>query len=468
MTKTSVPHPASFRDPAGYVFIKNNQVYRKINTVGKAEFDSFYQSKFYKELTSRGWLIPHLDVSDEFELTEEQAVIKPQPIPYISYPYEWCFSQLKDAALLTLDIQLLALEHGFTLKDASAFNIQFINSRPVFIDTLSFTRYDEGPWVAYRQFCQHFLAPLLLTQQVDYRFSLFSRNFIDGLPLDFVSKLLPKKSWVNFGILSHLHLHAKSQRHFSDVRKLNGASSRLKSANLNAEKLTALISNLRNTVNRLFMNETETEWGDYYQVNDYSSSQSLEKKAIVEAFLNETHTPLSLIADLGSNSGEFTQLCGLHCQQVVAFDVDFRAIEALYQRCVAKPELNILPLLFDLTNPSPGIGWHNRERESFMHRAKFDLVMVLAVIHHMVIGNNVPLDVFISSLATMTKRYLIIEFVDKKDSQVQRMLSTRKDIFIDYNISTFEKAIHNHFDVVKSAKIEGSHRNIYLLKKHHA
>jgi hypothetical protein len=249
---------ASFRDPSGFVFRSNGTLFRRINKSYAQNYDLLLDSGLYAQLTANGALIKHAE-SDEprFDDAEFYKTIQPHEIGFISYPYEWSFSQLKDAALLTLDIQLSALEHGMTLKDASAYNIQFEHGRPVFIDTLSFEKYSEGaPWVVYRQFCQHFLAPLALMAKSDVSLSQLSRVFIDGVPLELASRLLPASFWLKWGLVGHVHLHAKAQRTYADTqtRKSSGNT-------VSRNALIGLIESLRSAVADLEWKPRGTEWG---------------------------------------------------------------------------------------------------------------------------------------------------------------------------------------------------------------
>ena len=214
--------PGSFRDRSGFVFLSEGQLLRQINKDYASTYDQIISSGLYSELIGKHFLIEHEEVSINNALSSDAyKVIKPRLIPFICYPYEWCFSAYKNAALLTLKIQKTAFEYGMTLKDASAYNIQFIDCKPILIDTLSFERYNEGePWVAYRQFCQHFLAPLSLMSYKDIRLSQLMRVFIDGLPLDLVSGLLPFRTKTKFYLLSHIHLHSKAQTRYAN-KELN-------------------------------------------------------------------------------------------------------------------------------------------------------------------------------------------------------------------------------------------------------
>ena len=183
----------SFRDPAGFVFTRDGVLYRQVNESFRSNFEALSTSGLYDALTERGLLIRHEEVDEApADPSVAAVVIRPERVPFISYPYEWCPGQLRAGAIATLEAQKVALEHGMTLRDASAYNIQFVGGRPVLIDTLSFEPAVEGrPWVAYRQFCQHFLAPLALTSQVDVRLNQLSRVHIDGIPLDLAAALLP-------------------------------------------------------------------------------------------------------------------------------------------------------------------------------------------------------------------------------------------------------------------------------------
>ncbi|QDP02076.1 class I SAM-dependent methyltransferase [Thalassotalea sp. PS06] len=460
MNKPFSPHPASFRDPAGFIFIRNDVLYRQINPSGLSDYQGFVDSKLYKELTNRNWLIPHQDVTSDFASADESVVIKPQLIPYVSYPYEWCFSQLKAAALLTLNIQLLSLQHGFSLKDASAYNVQFVDCAPFFIDTLSFAAYSEGHWPAYRQFCQHFLAPLLLIKHTDFRLMSLANNYIDGIPLDLASKLLPRRTWLSLSALMHIHLHANSQSRYADVR----AKPLAKVQSMSRQKLIALIENLKNYVETLELGQRQTEWGNYYHNNDYDDGQAQQKGDILKGFCEQMTATLGLAADIGSNSGYYTKIISDKARHVVAFDIDFQAIEYLY-RDAKETGNNILPLLLDLTNPSPAIGWGNDERSSFFQRANFDTVVMLAIIHHLVIGNNVPMAKVAESLFQICDQYLVIEFVGKQDSQVKRMLSTREDIFTDYSSESFEKHFTDYFSLRSRVPLDNSQRVMYLFEK---
>lgn len=449
---------SSFRDPSGFLYYKKGHLFRQVNSKYKDDYDHLINSGLYQALVGQVLLIPHQEVKEEPAVQDmAYKVIKPERIPFISYPYEWCFSQLKDAALTTLKIQKIVFEYGMSLKDSSAYNIQFWQGKPVMIDTLSFERYKEGmPWVAYRQYCQHFLSPLALMAYKDSRFNQLLRLYIDGIPLDLTSKLLPKRTYFKFSFLSHIHLHAKSQEHFADK------SVEAKTRKMSSQSFRALIDNLEATTRRIKWRPPNTEWGSYYKDTNYSNESFNLKKEIIADYL-ERIKPKTLW-DLGSNTGEFSRIASQKNIQTISFDIDQVAVEKNYLQMVEKKELNVLPLLLDLTNPSPDIGWQNNERISLLKRGPVEAVMALALIHHLAISNNLPLTM-IADFFNSICQYLIIEFVPKSDSQVKRLLTTREDIFPDYKQDFFENEFGKYFVIKSVDKLGDSERTLYLMQR---
>ncbi len=453
---------SSFRDPSGFLFKEHGKVMRQVNQVYKENYDLLMSSGLYDALVEKKWLITHRETGDAGK-GDCYKILEPEQLRYISYPYEWSFSQLKDAALLTMDIQIQAMKYGLCLKDASAYNVQFHQGRPIFIDTLSFEKYREGnPWVAYRQFCQHFLAPLALIVYRDYRLLRLSRSFIDGVPLDLTSSLLPRRTWFNYSLLAHIHLHARAQHKYKDSGREQKNSVR---ATIGRTQLDGLLSSLRNAVNSLVWKHAITEWGDYYQDTNYVDASMKNKERLVSKFLADHKPDTSpTAADFGANTGRFSRLAIKQGYFVLAHDIDDVAVDKNYREAVENSEHAILPLTQDLTNPSPSIGWANKERMSFAERHDVDVGMALAIIHHIAISNNVPLALaaeFFSDLCN----FLIIEFVPKSDSQVKRLLATREDVFPDYNQAGFEQAFSRYFTILSAEKLEGSERTLYLLER---
>ena len=449
----------SYKDPAGFVFCLDGVVYRQINNCAKKDYDLLINSGLYKKLAENKMLISHEEVCIEKEPdANAYKYIKPEQIKYISYPYEWAFSALKDAALLTLKIQKTALKYGMTLKDASAYNIQFLEGKPVFIDTLSFEEYEQDtPWKAYGQFCRHFLAPLALMSYTDINLNKLLITNIDGIPLDLAQKLLPAMAKLNFGVLTHIVLHALSQKTFEDKKQ-----SCAKSAKMSMFELESLLDSLENTVRGLKFPDIYTEWGNYYENTNYSDESFSEKKAIISHFINKVEP--SSLCDLGSNRGDFSRIASEKDIQTIAFDIDPVAIEDNYRHVKKYKETNILPLLQDFNNPSPAIGFMNDERAGFCSRFKCDMAMALALIHHLAISNNLPFKNIAEFFASIA-RYLIIEFVPKTDSKVQILLSSREDIFDKYDIENFEKEFCSYFDILEKSCIKNSQRTLYLMRR---
>ena len=451
---------ASFRDPSGFLFTRNGTLYRQINRAYSNDYARLMDSGLYGKLVKASLLIPHVE-SDQLPAESDAAfkVIQPERVLFISYPYEWSFSQLKDAALTTLSIQKRALKLDMSLKDASAYNIQFVRGTATLIDTLSFEAYKEGqPWVAYKQFCQHFLAPLALMSYRDVRLSQLLRVYIDGVPLDLASALLPAKTKFNFGLLTHIHIHAGAQKRYSD----KAVNPRERAIRVSKQALIGLIESLENTIQKLTWKPGGTEWGDYYENTNYTDSAFEHKKQLVNEWALEKKP--TLVWDLGGNTGVFSREAALSGAFTVSFDIDPAAVEQNYRTVKSKKEQNILPLVLDLTNPSPSLGWNNSERDSFAGRGPVDMALALAVIHHLAISNNVPLPQLAEFFASRCRRWLVIEFVPKSDSQVQKLLSSREDIFPGYSREGFEAAFSSRFTIRKTESVRDSERTLYLME----
>lgn len=455
--------PGSFRDPSGFIFTRNGTLLRQVNTSYSENYDHLMNSGLYQALMKSKRLVSHV----ENDLTTAEAayayrLLCPERLPFISYPYEWCFSQLRDAGLATLQIQKEALNHGMTLKDASAYNIQFKASQPILIDTLSFEMYEEGkPWQAYRQFCQHFLAPLALMSRTDIRLQALLRTYIDGIPLDLASRLLPRGTWLHPGLLAHIHLHGAAQNRYADQPvKRSEATGRM-----SRTALLGLIDNLESTISKLTWKPQGTTWAEYYSETNYSEQAMDGKHQLVNEMLAAVSPLPRTVWDLGANTGSFSRLASAMGAYTIAWDIDTAAVEKNYQQCRSKGDPHLLPLLQDLTNPSPNLGWALQERGSLLKRGPADVTMALALIHHLAIGNNVPLDKVASFLRSVGG-WLIVEFVPKNDSQVQRLLASREDIFTEYSHVGFETTFCRYFDIIRSVAVPDSARTLYLMRGH--
>ncbi len=458
--KTSDNLKSSFRDPSGFIFTQNGEIFRQINEVYKSDYELLMSSGLYEELVSENLLIPHVEVEKHSRDTAWK-VIKPQQIPFISYPYEWAFSMVKDAALATLEIQKRALAHGMSLKDASAFNIQFVEGHPVLIDTLSFETYEEGkPWVAYKQFVEHFLTPLALMAYIDVRLNRMSAVYLDGIPVDLAASMLPFKSKFNLRLLFHIFAHATSQKKYSNKKIGKDVVAR----KFSKHALMGLLDNLEGAVKSLSWNPAGTEWEDYYEEdkNNYKSESLKHKGELVESYLKSIKA--KQVWDMGANTGYFSRIAKNTGAQVLSFDIDFGAIEKNYRDIKKHSEKNMLPLFSDLTNPTPSVGWENNERLSLFERGSADCVMALAFIHHLAIPHNIPFAYLAETFSKMGS-HVIVEYIEKDDSQVQILLANRKDVFDHYTKNDFEQEFEKYFKILKATPIKNSKRTLYLMQK---
>ena len=454
------PHKASFRDPSGFLFTRDGVLYRQVNQSYAADYQKLVDSGLYAKLVKAGLLVPHIEV--EMEAADPAMafkILRPELVPFITYPYEWSFSQLKDAALATLSIQKRALKLGMSLKDASAYNIQLFGGKVTLIDTLSFETYKEGePWVAYRQFCQHFLAPLALMAYRDIRLNQLLRVYIDGIPLDLASSLLPGRTRWMIGLASHIHLHASAQKRYADV----AVSEKRAGRKMSKEALVALIESLQVTVRKLEWKPAGTEWADYYAANNYTDAAFEHKKVLVGDWL--TRIEAKTVWDLGGNTGVFSRVAAQTGAFVVSSDIDPAAVEVNYRMVKEQKEHNLVPMVLDLTNPSPAIGWSNLERDSFLQRGPADASLALALVHHLAISNNVPLP-RVAEFFAACGEWLIVEFVPKSDGQVQKLLRSRLDIFNDYTKAGFEQAFGQFYTLQESSAVRDSQRWLYLMRR---
>jgi hypothetical protein len=452
---------ASFRDPSAFVFWRDGQPYRQIEEAFGPEWDAFEASPLKRRLFDQRRLIRHERVDvDVAPMPGAHAVIRPERIEFLSYPYEWTFGELREAALLTLDIQLEAMAAGWTLKDASAYNIQFLRGQPIHIDSASFERVEEGsPWIAYRQFCEQFLAPLALAARRDVRLIDLLRLGPDGIPLDLASRMLPRRTWLEFGLASHVHLHARAQsRHAANDD--DGRAAR--QAHLSRARLAGLIQNLRSTVARLDWDPRGTEWADYAENTSYGERAAADKGRVVDSWLREL--PGARVWDLGANTGRFSRAAADAGKRVIAFDIDPAAAERHFRAIREAGRTDILPLVVDIANPSPAIGWAGRERHSLLERANADAILALALIHHLALGRNVPLPMMVDLFADLAQ-WAIVEFVPKEDPMVRRLLATRRDVFSRYDLDGFREAAATRFEVVREAPIADSPRVLFLLRR---
>jgi len=452
-------HAASFRDPSGYITLKDGVVQRIIHPLYFNQYKSLTDSGFYQKLFDAGLLIPHTEVS----ATDSEIVLKPENISFFSYPYEWSFSQYKHAALHTLKLQKYCLQHGYTLKDATAFNITFHNGKPVFVDTLSFDIYKPGePWRAYKQFLMHFLAPLVLAKYYGNDMLKQLQQYIDGVPLQKAAKLLPFTARFSPVLYTNIYLTARYDTKYSSDK---GTAER--KINIPKGGQVKILDALYDYIKDLALNE-KTEWKDYYSITNYDAAAFDYKKQLVKKWAAQVNA--KKVVDLGGNDGTFArELKGITTEMLVT-DIDPNAVDYNYRQVLKNKETTILPLVSDLLNPAPGIGFNNTERQPLQQRItnnKYDVAMALALIHHISLTGNVPFSMSAQMFASLTP-YLIIEFPDREDSWVTFLLNSKREFmghFDYYNLANFEKDYMEFYDVVEKQKIPDTERTLYLLKR---
>ncbi len=449
-------HPASFRDPSGFIFEREGKIYRQVNQCYADHYRLLRSSGLYSRLTGTGKLIAHTELQENLLLSDNWFLtLLPEQIEFISYPYEWCFDQLKDAALLTLDIVTEAIAHGMILKDATPFNIQFTGGKPVFIDTLSFEKYDSTkPWVAYSQFIESFVTPLLLASYRSPELIRVLQLYPGGIPLSLAAKILPFRSRFNFNVLLHIFLPL-----YISLPPGNRSQKQLE---FSRQKFINIINSLHALISRLELKRIRSAWSDYYSNTVSGNDYVAQKKKILEEWLELVHG--NTVLDIGTNTGLFArQVCGKFVN-VIAIDTDSWCINDLYRESRKAIRSNILPLCVDISEPTPAIGWNNEERGSFFARCKADVVFALALIHHIAISKNIPIPDIAEKLSQLCN-FLIIEFVPKNDPKVMPMLQGRRDIFEEYSESLFEDSFSVFFIIEQKVKVDPTDRVLYLMKK---
>lgn len=447
---------SSFRDPSGFIVEQDGEFLRVIQPSYAANYQCLIDSGLYQELVERGLLVSHEEIkADEF--TDAFKVIRPRQLSFISYPYEWCFSQLKDAALATLAVQKIALAHGMILKDAPAFNMQFLDGKPVLIDTLSFEKLQLQPWAAYGQFCRHFLAPLALISLRDPRLGQLSRIHLDGVPLDLACKLLPRRGCMNLWLMIHLFWHSSRGQRTSP-----GAANLIPSKNYRLSSLEGLIASLEAAIKKLDWRPARSSWASYYDSTVTGGKYVQHKQRIIAEFLKIVK-PRS-VWDLGANTGLFSRLAAEGGADTVSFDGDPDCVEINYLEMRRKNEARLLPLVMDLTNPSPALGWSHTERMSWMERRSPDLVLALGLIHHLAIAHNLPLARLREFFARLSP-WLAVEFVPKADGNAQKLLTVRDDIFAGYTREEFEKDFNRSYVTERATQVQDSQRVLYLMRR---
>lgn len=453
--------PGSYRDRNGAVFYADGAVYRGISAEALANFERLGSTLFFPELVARGKIIATERESSTSKLAEGSAwaaLLRHERVPFVSYPYEWPFGMLKDAALLHLQLMLAALNEGMILKDSSAYNIQWNGAEPVFIDIPSFEVLSRGePWIGYRQFCELFLYPLMLQAYKGVDFRPWLRGNIDGIRADTMRALLSARDVIRPGVLLHVLAQAALQRRYSAGGNVRDS---LAKAGFDKRLIVRNVENLRKIVTGLRPGGGKTVWADYAKSHSYDAEEFEAKRNFVARAVATRGWRLAW--DIGSNTGTFSRIAAEHAQSVVAMDGDWMAVEQLYQAQRGQPDARkILPLVVNVADAPPGQGWRGLERKSLPDRGKPDLTLCLALLHHIVIGANIPMREFVQWLASLGTS-LIIEFVSRDDEMVQTLLANKDDQYSDYTPEIFEALVGAHFDIRDKQPLKAGKRIIYF------
>ena len=454
--------PGSFRDPESRVFYSGDAVYRALSQEGLDDFEA---------LASSGLLEDARIVATERDdgagngvaglLAKETAgVLKHELIPFVSYPYEWTFSQLKDAALVQLDLLLAALEKDMVLKDSSPYNVQWRGARPVFVDVGSFERMREGePWVGYRQFCMLYLYPLLLQAVKDVPYHPWLRGSIDGIRPREMRNLMSFRDRFRRGMTTHVFLHARLEDRYADrAKEVKSDVKRL----MKKELVIANVRKMRSLVERLKWDPPEGVWVAYGERNSYTDDDARRK----DEFVREVATSRrwGLTWDIGCNNGRYSRIAAEGSDHVVAVDADQGPVELLYRTLRDEGDEKILPLTMNLADPSPGLGWRGLERKAMPDRGKPDLVLALALIHHVAISANVPVREFVEWLASLGTS-LVIEFPTREDPMVEKLLAPKREgLHPDYELGNFERILGEAFEVERSERLQSGTRVLYFAR----
>ncbi len=451
----------SFRDPSGFIFYENGNVYRLINSLYKKNFDHLMNSGLYTELVQKNLLVKHTEVREEMNNSSHYKKLLVEKIPFISYPYEWSFNQFKDALLLTLKIQKISIQYGMTLKDATPYNVQFKNNNPIFIDTLSFELIKEENyvWKPYKQFCEMFLGPISLMKHVDPSLNKLLINYINGIPLWLVNKLLPFKSKFNLTVFSHIVLHNLIKENLK-----SNSSKGDKKSTLSKTKHLNIIDQLEGYILKLKAPKIITEWAGY---NDETLDEKKEyvidkEKKILSLLQHERYTTCW---DVGSNDGLFSYLISKNnTENLISFDIDWRCVDRNYVTCKEKKISNVFPLILDLSNPSPSIGWLNLERVSIFERFRSpDLICCFALMHH-IINSGIPFDNFIEFL-TKSKKDVLVEYIPLSDPKCKIIFESRDEEFQYPSLEQFTNAVSKRFRVLSTHELKKTNRVMFHLRK---
>ena len=461
--------PGSFRDRDSRVVVSGDAIYRALSPEGAEDWEAFSGSPLLEQLTAAGRVIGTREV-DPSVLGESQdllptgitKVLEHDRVPFVSYPYEWTFSMLQDAAKLQLELGAAAIDSGLGLKDATPYNVQFIGSQPTFIDIGSFEKITEGePWIAYRQFCMLYLYPLLFQAHKDIPFHPWMRGSIDGIqPIDAI-KVFSLRDRLRRGVFLHTSLHARLDRRANKSGPGSAEENKTK-RQVKPGQIKAQLESMNRLVSKLKWKAGETSWSGYRQSNTYSDEDDRRK----QAFVGEVAAQLKpgLTWDMGCNDGAYSRIAAENSERVVAFDFDHATVEALYRSLREEGNTKILPLVSNLADPSPALGWRGLERKTLADRGAPDLMLALALIHHVSISANIPIADFLQ-WARDLETTLLVEFPKRTDPMVRALLANKHEgANPDYEEGNFERELEKRFEVERREELPSGDRILYLAR----
>ncbi len=471
---------SSFRDPNGVLFAWNGRIFRIVNAAGMADLKAFLASGCAAKWASAGALIRTAAPGDaeKRELLQApeiaglyariggEVILEHERIPFPSFPYEWPPEMLHRAAALTLELALGLLPESLGLKDATPYNILFRGPQPVFIDVLSFERRDPGDpaWLAYAQFVRTFLLPLLANRHLGLALdqALLARR--DGLE--------PEEVYAWLGPLKRMRppfFSLVSMPVWLALRHRQDDSIYRKRALPDAERakfiLTALLKGLQRQLRAAAPKaDARSAWSGYMEANSYAPEQFAAKERFVEESLAASRP--KQVLDVGCNTGKFSFMAARGGARVVAIDCDPVVAGNVWRQAAAE-RLDVLPLVVNLARPTPGTGWNNSEYPSFLARARgaFDTVLMLAVVHHLLVTERIPLDGIVDLAADLTTDKLVIEFVAPEDAMFKKIVRGREDLHSGLTAAVFEDACGRRFDILRSQRLDGAARWLYLMRR---
>ena len=459
----TTPDPGSFRDPLSRVYIDDRAVWRGLSEAGLADFEAYAATQAFRRAQDDGRVIATTAVPvAEAPVGDGWAgALRHDRVRVITYPYEWTFSMLKDAALLQIDLTREALAEGVLTKDATSYNVQFQGARPVFIDVGSFERLVPGePWPGYRQFCELFLNPLYLQAEVDVPFQPWLRGSVHGISPTAMAHAMGKRRRFRRDVLTHVRLHARAETRYANADMERDVKDEMKRAGFGPKIVDAQMANLRKAVERLEWKASASTWSTYSQRGHYTDADLEAKEAFVAA--TTAALPEPMVLDLGANDGRFSRVAvGAGASLAIAVDGDHLVVDHLYRQLRSEGETRILPLVMDLSDPSPGVGWRSRERPSFVERVRPDLVLCLAVIHHLAISGTVPFPEIVAFLHDFGAP-LVVEMPHRDDPMAARLLARKRaGVFDHYDRPQWEAALRERFDVDEQVTLPSGTRTIY-------